>query len=353
MYHSHQHQTSPNPDHDEDDDGDYKLALQLSAQLNDESATTQNESDADAEFALALQLEFDNEMKEAELDDMRDEPGPSARRPPATWANIQSSWELHDTYLAEYQRETCSTVIPGEFAGFMARIRSWKCNCGEVLFRSELDVTQLVQNWIDGKGNLSSWNKCRNCSTSSCIGCIPEPYAKQSTLTAQNKQISWCCSGGRLFLIWILLCQFDKRFCAARTKEGAKPKQTPLVGGKPKKKSRDSGVGFGGSHRHSFSHMPSGMGYGSELLDFEELDSYLGFPKPFSRGKGKMLNLNAGPSEDSVTKAQGAQTAEDKFNAMILEFLKGLLPALDRDFAFDIDPPVSQARRRNHQSYIY
>ena len=214
-----------------------------------------------------------------------------------------------------------------------------------IVFGQSLDINNMFQDWLSGKRHLSSWIKCRNCSTSSCFGCDPVAFVKQSRFGAQDKQVSWCCASGRLFLIWMLLCGFDQHYCAGGSREPAKTKssrQTQIRGNtkvKTNKKTWGGGIGFGSNHRHSMSYMPSGMGYGSDSIYYGDLGDHLDDSSPFSsKGKGHTLDPRLRPIGGGKSVAQNAQEIEDKFNRTILELLSGLLPSLDRETGFDVDP---------------
>ncbi|KAF1942141.1 hypothetical protein EJ02DRAFT_403007 [Clathrospora elynae] len=227
-----------------------------------------------------------------------------------------SAWGLgkNDSKVAFYAPETASgSIILNTIAELTAHLKSSKCSmCKVPFFESELDVRHMLQDWADGVvDKLSSCIKCTSCSTTTCIACTPEPFGKPSKVGFQGKQhVSWCCVGGRTFLIWLLLCGFDRRFCETRSPKGVakvpEPSQPEQSRGRGKNKktkkepTRGGGIGFGGSNR--MSQMPNGLGYGSET--------------------------------------HSAQQTEDTFGRLILEFLKDLLPSLDRETCFDYDPPA-------------
>jgi hypothetical protein len=115
---------------------------------------------------------------------------------------------------------------------------------------------------------------------SACIACGSKLSANHSSISVEGQQISWCCIGGRLFLLWILLCGFDQHDLAATTYENSKSKSSKEVkdqvkgrisekssrwGKKMKTQSRDNGVGFGGGF---------GDGGSAELPDMDLIDDY-------------------------------------------------------------------------------
>ncbi|CAO2657333.1 Nn.00g034590.m01.CDS01 [Neocucurbitaria sp. VM-36] len=336
------------PNSNRDEDADYQLALRLSAELNDEQTAVpaqRPDHDADADFALAMQLQFDNEVQMAEEHHVPHTG--SVGKHSSTSISSQTAWELDKDHpgVVDYHPETPSGICLQSLHDFKSYMKSSKCKCGEQVFRSELDFSEMFQKWFSGKGVLSSVIKCRSCSTSWCFGCTPEPFRKQSTVRVQGRQVSWCCAAGRLFLLWTLLCGFDQHFCATRTKK-KETKAHPITqnkhGGKAKmQKKTPDGVGFGGDRRYSMTYMPDGMGYGSDMVDFDGSETYPANSNPSSfGGKGYTLDPRARfPVDHGKGKAQSAQEAEDKFSTVIFEFLKDLLPSLDRDIGFDNDPP--------------
>ena len=345
----HHHQPFEYAKQGQDEDDNQKFAFWLSAELNGEQAPSPKHHPiyaAEDEFALAMQFDFENEMKAAEQQDLMSMTTCTAYKTSDKSSVSRPARSSGDAPTADYRTEKPSRRPLGSFAEFLMHLQSYRCKCGEQFFRSELDVTHVVEGWLDGKATLPSGIKCRNCSASSCFGCIPEAFVQQSRISVQGKQASWCCADGRLFLIWILLCAFDQRFCLSRTKRIAKAKPTQQAETQKKtdeKMSQKKSGGDDGSgkyRRHVKNNMPKGLGYGSERMDFEEMEF---FNDPLSSShfgaKGDKSKSPTSSAKSDKYKGWNGELAEDDFNTMILQFLKGLLPSLDRGASFDVNPP--------------
>lgn len=120
-------------------------------------------------------------------------------------------------------------------------------------------------------------------------------------------------------MIWVVLCGFDQQYCTAKQREAAKS-------GKGRSHT-SSGTGYGGTNRLArLGDYDSGVGYGGD-------EDHFGFP--FGR-RGGSLQARQDPGK---AKAQSAQQVTDEFHKTMLAYLEELLPSLDRESRFDLDPP--------------
>lgn len=325
-----------------DEDADYELALKLSTELNGEEQVLpgyHSDYDEDADFAMAVQLHFEAEAVEAI---------PSTSDSDSAWESEspereQTAWGPNedDTKLAEYHPDTPSGTAIHFLSDLTLHLTSYQCpRCNDLLFPFEESVTDMFEEWLTTSAPLSSWHKCKICSSSSCVACTPVPFTKSSRLVVQGKQVSWCCAGGRTFLIWHLLCGFDQRYCAARSKKIVNAEENmPHTGkGKAPMIKKGSGVGFGGNIRHYSSHPQPGMIPVSGLNEIaigEHLESFSGKPHTNAR-KGRKTG---DPQMTSKRQAQIDQQSEDTFGSLILGLLNGVLPSPTRESKFDVDPP--------------
>lgn len=257
-----------------------------------------------------------------------------------------------DGRVAYYQEETPTNYVTlNTFEDLTAHLKTTKCRtCQEPFFTSELDIRRLFQDWADGAVDELSCNvRCSSCNTRSCIACEPEPFARPSRIVSQSSKqcVSWCCVGGRLFLIWALLCGFDRHIWESRDvgKVSKQSKLEPKARKTANKPTRGGAVGLGGGHGTPAGHMPRGMGYGGRGYDMheetdydydtdelEEDDDSGNFDGPecvTSEAKGSEHNLGhvlnskkpASPKpkkETKISRARKAQICEDVFCEMVL-----------------------------------
>jgi hypothetical protein len=193
--------------------------------------------------------------------------------------------DKYDARTADYQPETpWNYATLNTFAELTAHLRTRNCRlCGEFFFSSELDVRTLFQDWADGIVDQLSCNiRCGNCRTRICIACEPVPFTKSSriglTSPKRNQSVSWCCVGGRLFLIWALLCGFDRHIRESRDVRKISQQAKPELKShqKTKKSTRGGGFGSGGGDRPPIGPMPSGLGYGGHSSGGHDHDMFEG-----------------------------------------------------------------------------
>ncbi|GAB7366437.1 hypothetical protein MBLNU230_g8234t1 [Neophaeotheca triangularis] len=135
--------------------------------------------------------------------------------------------------------------------------------CRKPRLRQENEVVLLFKNWVGERdrmtndlGKLDESNKkplpssvvsCNNrgCTTLTCIGCgalrrsVPE--SEQATC------VTWCCDRGRLAVVWVLLCGYDRRRLVELRRNDYFRQQ---------KKAPSTGVGYGGSVGYDLDYSP-------------------------------------------------------------------------------------------------
>jgi hypothetical protein len=210
----------------------------------------------------------------------------------------------NETKVANYCPETTTSIKFNTLTAFLAHVKSAQCSaCNLVFFRSEFDVRNLLAKWMSGKVALTSSLTCSKCSMSSCIACTPQISAKLSVIEVQGKQISWCCAGGRLLLLWLLLCGFDNHFSTTKWKEmmlSKSRKQAQAVDPK------------------------------SKVSQYDALSHMLRLPNPSTP-----QTTNA----EIKAKALSIQQTEDQFYGLYMQLLEGVFPSSERESNFDLDPP--------------
>ena len=160
---------------------------------------------------------------------------------------------------------------------------------------------------------VNSHIKCRKCSKSTCIAC---PGKGESTVSDMNGiKVSWCCSRGRLFIIWVLLCGFDQVYCDRKRREAS-------TSGANRSASSGSGVGYG-------------HGFGSWVDN-----------QPFGNLPSGPMRRGLAPEDGRKAKAENAEKRTDRFDMMVFAFLARLCPSPGNDqdssmllSSFDVRPP--------------
>jgi hypothetical protein len=170
------------------------------------------------------------------------------------------------------------------------------------------------------------------------MGCGAKSIGEKSAsqVEVQGTQVSWCCSRGRLFLVWVALCGFDQHFCSEK-REATKIGKTRI-----NRPPSDTGVGYGGYGGVSglmLSTPPFGMG---------PLSGYGYGP---GGGYGRFGQSDAA-IDANKQKAQNAQEISDNFTAMLLGLLAELLPSLDKQTTFDMSPPEAVTSMLLHSKIL-
>jgi hypothetical protein len=248
------------------------------------------------------------------------------------------------------QQTTSSSILTFlTFSDYVNHLRKQKCaQCSATLIGSQRDVEQLFRSWQSSKDSITSFVKCNSCSTCTCAGCgLKWSSEKASTkIDVQGTKITWCCTHGRLFLIFMMLYGFDKHFCDIKQQEATKTGTG--------RRTLDKGVGYGGSSGSPFGGfggaMSSGFGgamgngYGGDMSGGFGRPRGGGFGGPRGVGFGGLYNTGRHPAQTSnqvKTKAQTAQQDSDAFTKTVFATLAELLPGIDRkaQSSMDSKPP--------------
>jgi hypothetical protein len=362
--------------HQHDEESDREYAMRLSEELNGghqlplssaSKAPAPNDDD-DADFAYALELQFGDSHRPR--DDDAEASAAQLRGGALTPWNMKEDGQK----VATYHTETPGGKIFTALTDLDKHVQSVRCStCGHGFFKSGLDISTMIQNWKSGTAALTSELVCLECWSKSCIACKPQPYVHRSVVGAKGKQVTWCCAGGRLFVLWLLLCSVDEHYFMSKAKDAAnmEEKKKKAQSAEKKKKEdkslqrpRSVGVGFGGPSRRpkatQIFHQPSGMGFASDMMDYYRALDYdddgslaaEAFSGPGHTLSGGRFNRTVGgPSVKSM--AMSAQNSEDDFYELHLELLEGLLPSFERGSTFDLDPPDAVADMLVHSRILH
>ena len=146
-------------------------------------------------------------------------------------------------------------------------IKQVSCSaCRKVFVTGERDVLSIFKQWpangsepnqnafqqfVSGGllqgliGEVTSVLTCprKLCFANTCMGCGARGSAKIHKAEAAGvRELTWCCDQGRLFIIWALLCGYDRRqtnLALRKTSSSSKSKCKP-------KNFQDNGTGYGG-----------------------------------------------------------------------------------------------------------
>jgi ubiquitin-protein ligase len=248
-----------------------------------------------------------------------------------------------------------------------AFLKSRKCGaCRHPILPSAESVSRIFEKWQKGSTALSSHLKCPKCSAiSTCIACRGKQSDEQSFIEVQERKVSWCCSGGRVIVLWLLLCGFDERYSGPKSDS----RSTSTSGrGQSRgriqwKKPRDNGVGFGSAYSEAYDDLdlwdfapappsipaPAVPGYENANAShplyhwsaaFKGTADYHLLYKAGAKQRG---DRRAKTETRQAQRKREIQEQEERLNANVLKLVAGLLPSVARGWDFDMDPPGAVA----------
>lgn len=157
-----------------------------------------------------------------------------------------------------------------------------------------------------------------------CLFCASRMLKKSSWVRIHGKKVSWCCTSGRLFLLWITLCAFDERYYPV-----AKPPAAPqkLENESAVKSTFDEIRKVKKREAESMNPRKKGVGFEGPSTRYLQAPPSEGFPG------------HKAENDDGLSPAQKVQIEDDTFGSMALRLLASLLPGLSRVTNFDYEPP--------------
>ncbi|KAK1065272.1 glycylpeptide N-tetradecanoyltransferase [Friedmanniomyces endolithicus] len=271
--------------------------------------------------------------------------------------------------------DEASTTDPLARRGLVQRfaeaVRHTGCaSCGKSSLSSEKELLLKFKQWFEHTGNrnsvthVSSVFRCSKafCSAETCLGCGMQSKGRgtsSSVTLNDNYTLTWCCARGRMAIIWILLCGYDRRRTAERRRDSYFTKPTLS----PSKGSSGAGVGYDSEYGHhpfmqmaqpindgSISGMPSSMANMECTHLAIAIRPYGAYqpPQPVNYSKyGTSQPLGqyapgryAQPVDNPV--ASSIEAADDEITARLMACLDVLLPSLVNESVqdFDLEPPA-------------
>ncbi|KAK1063515.1 hypothetical protein LTR74_009399 [Friedmanniomyces endolithicus] len=219
-------------------------------------------------------------------------------------------------------------------------------SCGKPSMSSEKELLLTFQQWFELTGNGKSVTDSKGRGASS------------SVVLNDNYTLTWCCARGRMVIIWILLCGYDRRRSAERRRDSYFTKPTAS----PSKGSSGAGVGYDSGHgHHSFMQMAQPINNGSiygmyapppsyeQALNYGKQGIYTfgnSYPQPVNYSQYGAYQppqpVNYSKYGTSQPLASNTEAADDEITARLMACLDVLLPSLVHESVqdFDLEPPL-------------
>ncbi|KAI8937809.1 hypothetical protein NX059_005506 [Plenodomus lindquistii] len=200
------------------------------------------------------------------------------------------------------------------YSDFATYITGRNCSgCNTAFLHSSKDVESLFQSWLN-KTPISSQIQCKTCSKSTCIACLGRSGTPVERDVGSFK-MSWCCSRGRLFLVWVMLCGFDQVYCDRQRRDAS-------TSGQVSTRSASGGVGYNNSGR-----------------------------SPYTSFFGGRPAVDSQPRE----RAESAERQIDHFDTAVFSALAMLCPSPHHDKnsgSFDVQPPRAAVSMLVHSKIL-
>ena len=202
-----------------------------------QSASVLDLTEEDERLAWELQAQYDQES----LD------GPLRQSESKEDDDLKCDISLIHTYVQGMKKTACITCrkqLLKEEKDLPLVFKQWfaETEQGQNAFKQFFSGDSLKSSLIE----ISSATTCQRklCFATTCMGCGRKCSTKTSKTEATGvREMTWCCDRGRLFLVWALLCGYDRR----QTNLGLR---TTTKSSKAKASSNSGqahGIGYGGN----------------------------------------------------------------------------------------------------------
>lgn len=130
-----------------------------------------------------------------------------------------------DVSKGKHKEPSSEDIYPKPIAKALKDLQKWtrmiletKCRKCKKEIMKAFDVNTYFKQWEamrDAKEDFSICSvRCpdKNCGADTCVGCEDKPRMGKYTAIAKIKhgmKLDWCCSGGQVFALWVVLCQYD------------------------------------------------------------------------------------------------------------------------------------------------
>ena len=185
-------------------------------------------------------------------------------------------------------KRSSNTEYPEPVGQALKDLQKWakaifatKCRkCQTAYLMKDFDVGQYFASWMAKRDPKDAFSICsvvcpdQACGAETCLGCDRKPRLGKNTATANGLELDWCCTGGAVFALWVVLCMYDEeelkiqsqsdKIVAANT---PKPNMFNSIYGNQQK-----GTGYGGGYAlPGFAMFSSGLRPTGARLNFQQV----------------------------------------------------------------------------------
>lgn len=167
--------------------------------------------DGDYETALRLQKMLDEEAEYPDHRRHNQKEIPIGSRNPgkAAYSNKASSRDP----AAPHPKDIQNTLHAVQ--KFISEVMETACRKCDSALMGDFNVHRWFRQWTSTKGQPQPSSICsltcpkKECQALPCLGCGEKPRMGKFNGKIDGFRLDWCCESGRLFALWIFLCEFD------------------------------------------------------------------------------------------------------------------------------------------------
>ena len=139
--------------------------------------------------------------------------GPSRKNEVAYFANsnIAASPSYVDDGSENFPEEIQEDLVEMQvFTSSLINTTCYRCNAKLL---QNFSTEKWFTNWDDRQKQKKKpsicASQCSGCQTWTCLGCGRRPVMGKYCADVRGFYMDWCCTKGRVFAIWMLLCRYD------------------------------------------------------------------------------------------------------------------------------------------------
>ncbi|KAG7005154.1 polyamine transporter tpo5 [Physcia stellaris] len=223
------------------------------------------QEDNDRAVAMKLQEDFDQDLDEdADLlygtARLKKSEGAKSARDPGKGKGKAYEVNFKHESNSKAAGEACGAPYPKTIAKALRHLHEWTeevlettCRKCERPLMKNFDIDRHFARWLATRESSKAFSICSvtcaksSCAAQTCVGCGKKPGLGKNTADVNGVKIDWCCSAGRDFALWVVLCKYDKQELKVQF-QSARNVAASVSGNKMPSKGTGYGAGYGLGH---------------------------------------------------------------------------------------------------------
>lgn len=167
--------------------------------------------------------------------------------------------------------EAGGTSYPKPVAKALRHLHEWteevwgtRCRRCKRPLMEYFDIDRYFAKWVAARESRQGFSICSvtcaksSCAARTCLGCGKKPYLCKNTANVSGLKLDWCCSAGREFALWVVLCKYDNEELKMQLQSARN-----VAANNPRNNTPSKGTGYGADYA-----------LGHSALPFDELNPY-------------------------------------------------------------------------------